>query len=113
VRKPAEFQALFRGIFLAIGFGGRYSAGPDSVAGPRSAGLSGRPEAMSIDIKLSVTITLEETALEDALAEYDEMQVGKLIQQVLDKAIALDQIDVKVVEGPNSLEDYDQARTAS
>ena len=68
---------------------------------------------MSIDIKLSVTITLEETALEDALAEYDEMQVGRMIQQVLDKAIALDQIDVKVVEGPNSLEDYDQARTAS
>jgi hypothetical protein len=65
---------------------------------------------MPIDIKLSVTITLEETALEDALAEYDEMRVGAMVQQVLDKAIALEQVHVEVVEGPNSLEEYDRYR---
>jgi len=65
---------------------------------------------MPIDIKLSVTLTLEETALEDALAEYDEMRVGPLVQQVLDKAIALDQVSVEVVEGPNSLDEYDRYR---
>jgi hypothetical protein len=63
---------------------------------------------MSIDLKLSVTLTLDETALEDALAEYDELQVGDMIRQVLDKAIALDNVNVEVVEGPKSLDDYDQ-----
>ena len=63
---------------------------------------------MSIDLKLSVTLTLDETALEDALAEYDELQVGDMIRQVLDKAIALDNVSVEVVEGPKSLDDYDQ-----
>ncbi len=63
---------------------------------------------MSIDLKLSITLTLDETALEDALAEYDELQVGDMIRQVLDKAIALDNVNVEVVEGPKSLDDYDQ-----
>jgi len=62
---------------------------------------------MSIDLKLSVTLTLDETALEDALAEYDELHVGDMIRQVLDKAIALDDVRVEVVSGPKTLEDYD------
>ena len=65
---------------------------------------------MPIDISLNVRLSLEESALEDALEEYDELTVDELIKQVLDKAIALEGIDAAVVEGPNSLEDYDKAR---
>jgi hypothetical protein len=64
---------------------------------------------MAIDIKLRVSLTLDETALEDALAEFDEITVSSLIKQVLDKAIALDNVECEVVEGPNSLDEYDEA----
>ena len=64
--------------------------------------------AMPIDIKLSVTLSLEESALEDALSEYDELTVSELVKQVLDKAIALDAVDAAVLEGPNTLEEYDK-----
>ena len=67
---------------------------------------------MPIDIKLNVTLSLDEHALEDALAEYDELTVAELVKQVLDKAIALDAVTAQVVEGPNTLEEYDKfART--
>jgi hypothetical protein len=63
---------------------------------------------MSIDITLSVKFSLEESALEDAMSEYDELTVSELVSQVLDKAIALDSIKAEVLEGPNSLEEFDQ-----
>ena len=63
---------------------------------------------MAIDIKLNVRMQLDEAALEDALAEYDEVTVSELIRQVLDKAIALDEVNAEVLEGPNTLEEYDQ-----
>ncbi len=63
---------------------------------------------MPIDIKLNVTLSLDESALEDALAEYDELTVAELVKQVLDKAIALDAVTAQVVEGPNTLEEYDK-----
>ena len=63
---------------------------------------------MAIDIKLHVTLSLEEAALEDALSEYDELTVGELVKQVLDKAIALDAVEAAVLEGPNTLEEYDK-----
>jgi hypothetical protein len=63
---------------------------------------------MPIDIKLNVTITLEESALEDALSEYDELTVCELVRQVLDKAIALDDVSAVVLEGPNTLDEYDK-----
>ena len=62
---------------------------------------------MAIDIRLNVHLTLEESALEDALEEYDEITVSELIAQVLDKAIALDDVKCEVVEGPNTLEELD------
>jgi hypothetical protein len=65
--------------------------------------------AMAIDIKLRVSLSLDEAALEDALAEYDEITVSSLVKQVLDKAIALDAVECEVVEGPNSLDEYDSA----
>lgn len=63
---------------------------------------------MPIDISLTVKLSLEESALEDALEEYDEITVTELIKQVLDKAIAIDEIDAAVLEGPNTLEDFDK-----
>ncbi len=68
---------------------------------------------MAIAIKLEVTLTVEETSLEDALAEYDELTVSELVSQVLDKAIALEGIQAEVTQGPNSLEDYDRVREVS
>jgi len=63
---------------------------------------------MPIDIKLNVTMSLDESALEDALSEYDELTVSELVKQVLDKAIALDGVDATVLEGPNTLDEYDK-----
>lgn len=63
---------------------------------------------MAIDITLSIKLSLEESALEDALEEYDELTVSELIKQVLDKAIALESVEADVLEGPNSLEEYDK-----
>ena len=63
---------------------------------------------MPIDITLQVKLALEESALEDALEEYDESTVSEMVKQGLDKAIALESIDTNVVDGPNSLEEYDK-----
>ena len=62
---------------------------------------------MPIDIKLLVNLSLEEPSLEDALEEYDEISVAELVRQVLDKAIALENISAEVLEGPNTLEEFD------
>ncbi len=66
-----------------------------------------------IKIKLALEITLSDQDLEDGLAEYDELSVDSLISQILDKSIAVDEIDCKVVEGPNNLEEVDELRAAS
>lgn len=68
---------------------------------------------MPIDIKLNVRLSLDERELEDALAEFDEVTVSELIKQVLDKAIALDRVEAEVLEGPNSLDEYDQVSEGS
>jgi hypothetical protein len=62
---------------------------------------------MEVRIKANVAFTIAGSALEDALAEYDELTVQGLLSELLDKAIACDSIKVEVVEGPNTLEDYD------
>ncbi|HEB88511.1 MAG TPA: hypothetical protein ENI85_02980 [Deltaproteobacteria bacterium] len=66
-----------------------------------------------IKIKIALEFSISESDLEDGLAEYDELSVDRLITQILDKAIAVDEIDCKVVEGPNTLEEVDELRTAS
>ena len=68
---------------------------------------------MPMDIKIEVALSLDEEALEDALAEYDELTVSELIKQVLDKAIALDAVEATVIDGPNTLEEYDKVATAA
>ncbi len=65
---------------------------------------------MPIDITLQVKLSLEEPSLEDALEEYDEMTVSAMVKQVLDKGIALEDLSVDVLKGPNSLEEYDKVR---
>jgi len=65
---------------------------------------------MEIRIKASLEFAVSETGLEDALAEYDEITVEGLLQEMLDKGIACDDIQIKVTEGPNTLEEYDQQK---
>ncbi len=65
---------------------------------------------MDVRIKATVEFTVSGSALEDAMAEYDELTVDGLIREVIDKAIACDDIRVQVVEGPNTLEDYDKVQ---
>jgi hypothetical protein len=64
---------------------------------------------MDMKIKLEVEFTVSESGLEDALAEFDELTVEGLLREILDKSIACDEIQTKVVQGPNTLEEYDQA----
>ena len=68
---------------------------------------------MSTRIKATVEFTITEGALEDALAEYDEITVEGAVREILDKAIACDEIKIQVVEGPNTLEDYDAQQASS
>ena len=58
-------------------------------------------------IKASLEFSVADTALEDALAEFDELTVEGLLTQILDKAIACDDITAKVDDGPNTLEEFD------
>ncbi|NNL65001.1 MAG: hypothetical protein HKP30_02035 [Myxococcales bacterium] len=65
---------------------------------------------MDIRIKTTVEFAVSEGGLEDALAEYDEITVEGMLREILDKAIACDDIRIKVTEGPNTLEEYDQQK---
>ena len=66
-----------------------------------------------IKIKLQLEFSISERDLEDAMAEYDELSVDRLVAQILDKSIAVDDIKSEVIEGPNSLEEVDELRAAS
>ena len=63
---------------------------------------------MGVKIRATVEFSVSDTSLEDALAEYDELTVAGLLREVLDKAIACDDIQTKIDEGPNTLEEFDQ-----
>jgi len=63
---------------------------------------------MSVKIKVALELTVSDTALEDAMAEFDELSVEGLMREVVDKAIACDEVSARVEEGPNTLEEYDQ-----
>jgi hypothetical protein len=65
---------------------------------------------MNVRIKAVLEFTVAGSALEDAMAEFDELSVSGLVQEILDKAIACEEIEVKVIEGPNTLEEYDQVQ---
>lgn len=62
---------------------------------------------MDVKIKATIEFNLSGSALEDALAEYDELTVEGLLREVVDKAIACEEIRTQITEGPNTLEDYD------
>ncbi len=64
---------------------------------------------MDVKIKIEVEFKVSGTGLEDALAEYDELTVAGLVKEILDKSIACDDISTKVIEGPDTLEEYDEA----
>jgi len=67
--------------------------------------------SMDVNIKVSVGFRVSESSLEDALAEYDELTVEGLLREIIDKAIACDEISTKVDEGPNTLEDLDALKS--
>jgi len=79
----------------------------------RLVGMVGREgtDSMDVTIKATVNFSVSDTSMEDALAEFDELTVEGMIREILDKSIACDEITVKVVEGPNSLEEFDQLNT--
>jgi len=62
---------------------------------------------MDVRIRTTLEFTVSGGALEDAMAEFDELTVSGLIREILDKAIACDDIRVEVLDGPNTLEEYD------
>ena len=57
---------------------------------------------MDVKIKITLNFSVSDSSLEDALAEYDELTVEGLVREILDKAIACDEIVAKVVDGPNT-----------
>jgi hypothetical protein len=63
---------------------------------------------MGVKIKASVEFRVSGSALEDALAEYDELTVEGFLREMIDKAIACDEIQTKFEDGPNTLEEFDQ-----
>ncbi len=63
---------------------------------------------MDVKIKVTLNFSVSDSSLEDALAEFDELTVEGLVREILDKAIACDEIAAKVVDGPNTLEEFDQ-----
>jgi hypothetical protein len=63
---------------------------------------------MDVKIKVTLDFRVSDSSLEDAMAEYDELTVEGLVREILDKAIACDEIIAKVVDGPNTLEEFDQ-----
>jgi hypothetical protein len=65
---------------------------------------------MDMKIKVSIEFNISESSLEDAFEEYDELSVSGLLREVLDKAIACDNIKSEVSEGPNTLEEYDELK---
>ncbi len=68
-------------------------------------------DPMDVKIKATVNFSVSDSSMEDALAEYDELTVEGLIREIVDKSIACDEISVKVTEGPNNLEEFDQLNT--
>jgi hypothetical protein len=68
---------------------------------------------MDMKVRLNLEFTVSEAGLEEGLDEFDELSVAGLVAEILDKSIACDDIVVKVVEGPNSLEEYDEMQKAA
>ena len=68
---------------------------------------------MDVSIKLALSFTVSESSLEDALAEYDELTVEGLLREIIDKAVACEEVVAKVEEGPNALEQLDTLKSGA
>jgi hypothetical protein len=64
-----------------------------------------------VKIKATIEFGVSDSSLEDAMAEFDELTVAGLLREILDKAIACDDISTKIEDGPNTLEEFDQITT--
>ena len=67
---------------------------------------------METRIKLTLEFSISEGALEDAMAEYDELTVEGMLGELIDNAIAVDDVTTKIVEGPNTLEELDAQKAS-
>ena len=63
---------------------------------------------LEVKIKADVSIAISVAALQEALEEFDEIAIADMLKEVLDKAIAVDEVKVEVVEGPKTLDEYDE-----
>ncbi len=68
---------------------------------------------MDVSIKLALSFTVSESSLEDALAEFDELTVEGLLREIIDKAVACEEVVAKVEEGPNTLEQLDTLKSSA
>ena len=68
---------------------------------------------MDVSIKLALSFTVSESSLEDALAEYDQLTVEGLLREIIDKAVACEEVVAKVEEGPNTLEQLDTLKSSA
>lgn len=64
--------------------------------------------AAGLKIKIQMEFSVSESGLEDAMTEFDEITVEGLIKEIVDKAVDCDELRVQVVDGPNTLEEFDQ-----
>jgi hypothetical protein len=104
---PAErFEIRAPSSVLSPGIDRGFAAAFTTLGAARPA--TRKTQSMSVTIKVALEITVSDTALEDAMAEYDELSVEGLVKEILDKAIACDNVIARVDEGPNTLEEYDQ-----
>jgi hypothetical protein len=94
------FYLLFSRTYGPFGMRNRLDLAQSDSAGEQT-------RSMDVRIKATISFSIGGGALEDSLAEYDELTVSGLLKEILDKAIACDGIQVEVVEGPNTLEEYD------
>jgi hypothetical protein len=85
----------------------------DGLAPLGRSRVKGFTDPMNVKIKVSVEFGVSDSALEDAMAEYDELTVAGLLREIIDKAIACDEISTNVEDGPNTLEEYDQLISGS
>jgi hypothetical protein len=94
----------FRGILQQQ----QWRANGGAIARRGAGGQRKGTDRMGVKIKATIEFSVSDTGLEDALAEYDELTVEGLLREVLDKAIACDEIRTKIEDGPNTLEEFDQ-----
>ena len=85
-----------------------YTAEGEFVNGYSKAERRDTNKKIESTVKLEAVVSFEVTKddLADALSDYDVHLVEELLQEVLDKAVAADNVNVTLLQGPTSVLDY-------